>query len=74
MRQKVNIPAIAPCAQCGALARCIDWNHRDLWRVMCDNNHTSTRECATKNRAIHRWNNAQAEILRITTKMETPNV
>lgn len=61
-KQVATTPAIAKCARCGANATCIDWNYRDLWCVMCDKNHTSTRECGTIHRAICRWNNAQARI------------
>ena len=38
-----------------------------MWRVMCDNNHVSTKECATRHRAVCRWNNAQEKILRNAT-------
>ncbi len=58
--QRVFTPPIADCAICGAKAMCIDWHFRGMWRVMCDNNHTATRECGTTHRAICRWNNAQA--------------
>lgn len=59
MRQKVKTPDIATCAICGAKATALDWDYRDMWRVMCDNNHTATKECGTKHRAVCRWNAAQ---------------
>ena len=66
MKQPIKTPPIAPCARCGADAKCIDWDFRDRWRVMCDNNHTSTKECGTRHRAICRWNNTQEqELLRV---------
>ena len=62
MKQPIKTPPIATCARCGADAKCIDWDFRDRWRVMCNNNHTSTNECATKHRAICLWNNAQTRM------------
>ena len=62
MKQPIKTPPIATCARCGADAKCIDWDFRDRWRVMCNNNHTSTNECATKHRAICIWNNAQTRM------------
>jgi hypothetical protein len=62
MAQQIKTPPIVPCARCGAEAKCIDWNFRDMWKVMCDNNHTSTKECSTRHRAICRWNNAQIKL------------
>ena len=62
MKQPIKTPPIATCARCGADAKCIDWDFRDRWRVMCNNNHTSTNECATKHRAICVWNNAQTKM------------
>ena len=61
MSQPVKTPPIANCAKCGSQAKVIDWNFRMRYRVMCDNNHTSTGECNTANRAICRWNNAQKD-------------
>lgn len=55
-KQKVKILQISDC-WCGAKARIIDWDFRGMYRVMCDNNHTLTKECGTVNRAVHRWNN-----------------
>jgi hypothetical protein len=63
MAQKIKTPPITPCARCGAKAKCIeDWDFRDMWKVICDNNHTSTKDCGTKHRAICRWNNAQIKL------------
>ena len=62
MKQPIKTPPIATCARCGADAKCIDWDFRDRWRVMCNNNHTSTNECATNHRAICLWNNAQTKM------------
>ena len=62
MAQQIKTPPIVPCARCGAEAKCIDWDFRDMWKVMCDNNHTSTKECSTRHRAICRWNNAQIKL------------
>ena len=54
--QKPITPKIKNCT-CGASARPIDWDFRDRWRVICDNNHTLTEECGTVHRAICLWNN-----------------
>ena len=62
MKQVVKVPKIKDCAICGAKALPIDWDYRDRWQVVCDNNHTSTKECNTVNRAVHRWNAAQERI------------
>ena len=61
-KQTIKTPPILPCARCGAEAMCIDWDFNDMWRVMCDNNHTSTKRCGTAHRAICRWNNAQTKL------------
>ena len=52
MKQQVKTPPIVPCARCGAEAMCIDWNYRGLYRVICNNNHTSTKECGSFHRAV----------------------
>jgi len=59
MSQIVKTPKILPCQRCGANAQVIDWEFRNLWRVMCDANHTDTKECGSQHRAICRWNNRQ---------------
>jgi len=56
-------PPISNCARCNAPAQCLDWDFRDQWRVMCNNNHVDTRECGTPHRAICRWNNKQKKRL-----------
>ena len=56
MKQTPITPAILNC-WCGAKAIVIDWNDSFFWQVMCDNNHTMTKECGTSHRAICRWNN-----------------
>ena len=56
MTQKIFTPLINKC-YCGANAKIIDWDFRNMYKVYCDNNHTLTKECGTINRAIHRWNN-----------------
>jgi hypothetical protein len=61
MAQKIVTPEIVKCAKCGADATCLDWDFNDQWKVYCDNNHTATRECGTRHRAICRWNNAQTK-------------
>ena len=61
MDQKIVTPEIAKCAKCGANAKCLDWDFNDQWKVYCDNNHTATRECGTRHRAICRWNNEQTK-------------
>jgi len=71
MAQTFTTPPIVPCVKCGAQAKCIDWDYRNSWRVMCDNNHTSTKECATPHRAICRWNNKQAEYARLQAASTT---
>lgn len=62
MKQQVKTPPIAPCARCGAEAMCIDWNYRGFYRVICNNNHTSTKECGSFHRAVCLWNNAQTKL------------
>ena len=62
MTQKVVTPPIKACARCGAQARVIGWNFDFMYRVMCDNNHTSTKECGSAHRAICLWNNRQDKI------------
>jgi len=61
MKQKIKIPEIVKCAQCGADAKeifsygwCLD--DMDGYKVMCENKHVATRTCKTANIAIHRWN------------------
>ena len=54
-KQPIKTPEIKQCF-CGAHARLVDWDFRDMWRVMCNNNHTLTKECGTKHRAVCRWN------------------
>lgn len=56
MKQIPKTPAILNC-WCGAPARVIDWNDAFMYQVMCDVNHTLTKECASAHRAICRWNN-----------------
>ncbi|MNL86306.1 hypothetical protein D3C87_2149650 [compost metagenome] len=53
--QKDAVPDVEDCF-CGAKARVVDWSFIGMYRVMCDNNHVLTKECATVNRAVHRWN------------------
>lgn len=62
MAQTVQLPIIKDC-WCGAKAICLDWDYRMAYKVICDNNHTLTKECGTKNRAIHRWNNKVIECI-----------
>ncbi len=63
MKQQVIIPEVRNCF-CGSKARTIDWDFRGQWVVMCDQkNHTMTRQCATRNRAIHRWNERVTHML-----------
>ena len=59
MSQTVKTPAIKACSICGASAKVVDWDFRMQYRVICDNNHTATKECGTPHRAICRWNNKQ---------------
>lgn len=51
-----QIPITPPTRNCwcGAKAHVIDWDYKMMYRVMCDNNHTLTKECGTKHRAIYR--------------------
>jgi hypothetical protein len=62
MAQKVTTPPIKNCVKCGTAAKCIDWNFKMRYRVMCDQNHICTGEFNTRHRAICRWNNAQDKI------------
>lgn len=54
--QPIFTPEIEKC-WCGAPARPIDWDFKMRYQVMCDNNHTLSKECNTKHRAICKWNN-----------------
>jgi hypothetical protein len=54
-KQPIFTPAISKCF-CGADTKIIDWESRGMYRVMCVRNHILTKECATINRAVHRWN------------------
>lgn len=56
MKQVPITPAIKDCI-CGAKAVAVDWDFRDRYRVVCDNNHTFMGECNTRHRAICKWNN-----------------
>lgn len=58
MKQKLIIPEITRC-YCGSDAKIITWDiyGEYVYKVMCENNHTLSKYCGTRNRAIHRWNN-----------------
>lgn len=57
MKQKVITPPIEDCF-CGAKAKPIeDWDFRNQYRIICDNNHTLTKDCKSIHRAICLWNN-----------------
>ena len=65
-KQPVFTPEIMPCAKCGSPAQVYGSNvldYRGQWRVMCDKNHSMPGENLTQNRAVHKWNNRQKEIL-----------
>ena len=57
--QKIITPNIQNCSVGGAVAKCIDWDYNFQYQVMCENNHTSTGKCASRHRAICKWNNKQ---------------
>jgi hypothetical protein len=63
-KQKVFTPDILPCSICGSSAGVIDWNYNLLYKVYCDNNHStnSGTGCITINRAVHKWNNKQKDL------------
>ena len=57
MAQIVKTPNVLPC-WCGARAEAFQsMEHQFLYQVMCDNNHTLSKECGTVNRAVCLWNN-----------------
>lgn len=62
MKQTPVTPQISDCF-CGSKAKAIDWDFKDMWQVMCDKNHTLTKECGTRHRATCLWNNRIAEII-----------
>ena len=62
MNQKIITPPILNCARCGATAKALSWNFDFNYKVYCDNNHTSPKECASRHRAICRWNNKQIKM------------
>ena len=62
MSQPIFTPPVSKCF-CGAHARVIDWDSREMYRVMCDKNHVLSNECGTINRAVHRWNNRVEKII-----------
>jgi len=53
-------PPVSDC-YCGKKAIAIDWEFRDRWQVICDSNHTLTKECGSRHRAVCRWNNRVSE-------------
>jgi hypothetical protein len=57
MKQIPITPEISHC-WCGMPAKVIDWNDNFMYQVMCDANHTMTRQCGSAHRAICKWNNA----------------
>jgi hypothetical protein len=64
MKQQIYTPPISNC-WCGAETRMYsdDFGQEIYIRVECNNFHHMTNYCATKNRAIWRWNN------RVTAKL-----
>jgi hypothetical protein len=71
MAQQIKTPSVAPCTRCGAEARCIDWHYNGKYKVWCDNNHTSTKECGSWHRAVCLWNNAQTKLLTTASEIES---
>jgi len=57
MSQKIKIPKILKCIECGESADIVDWDNDFQYRVMCKNNHFKSKSCSTENKAIHLWNN-----------------
>lgn len=55
-KQKLITPSINKC-WCGEEADCIDWDDKFMYRVICKKNHSLTKECGTRHRAIVLWNN-----------------
>jgi hypothetical protein len=77
-KQPVFTPEIMPCAKCGSPAQVYGSNvldYRGQWRVICDKTpvHTMPGENITKNRAVHKWNNRQKEILASQNVQEDEN-
>lgn len=60
--QKVVTPKIKECPICGAEAKALSWNFDFNYQVMCDNNHTLTKECGSRHRAVCKWNNKADKI------------
>lgn len=60
-KQKIITPEVSDC-YCGAKARTIDWYYNDQWKVYCDKNHTLSKECGSRHRAVCLWNNRVKEI------------
>ena len=54
-KQKPVTPEVVDC-YCGAKAKLIDWDFNDMWQVMCDNNHTLSKQCGSKHKATILWN------------------
>ncbi len=66
MKQKIIIPQISKC-YCGTNAKIQTWDNYGeyIYQVVCENRHTLTKYCGTKNRAIHRWNNRILKFLNL---------
>lgn len=58
MAQKIITPEIKNC-YCGAKAKIQTWtfSYDYEYQVVCENNHTLTKYCSKKHRAICIWNN-----------------
>ena len=58
MTQQIKIPDIENCF-CGANAKIQTWDiyGEYIYQVVCENKHTLSKYCGSRNRAIHRWNN-----------------
>jgi len=67
MKQKVITPPISTCF-CGSKAKVVDWNWNERYLVMCDNNHTLSKECGSHHKAICLWNNRVAQKLKEITQ------
>ena len=64
MTQPIFTPKVLDCAICGCKAKVLSWDFNDMYRVMCDKNHTTKAEYLGYHRAICKWNNLQEAILK----------
>ena len=64
MKQPIFTPKVSDCAICSGKAKVLSWDFNEMYRVMCDKNHTTWDEYLGSHRAICKWNNLQEAILK----------